>query len=163
MDCPSCMELFDEKQHLPLNFECGHSYCNKCVTRMINEFNLKNCPECRVPISTNLKDLTPNLTILQILSEKRELEKYKKACNKHPEFYMDFQCKNCDISICKMCLIEHSGHLVMPLNHSNSKIKKKMQELSKSIKQVLLELDLRILYNSEMLHRVINHQYFCQK
>ena len=157
------MEMFNEKINLPLNLECGHSYCNACVSRMMNEFNLKKCPECRHPITKLLKDLTPNLTILQIISQKKKLEKYKESCQTHQNYFMDFQCKRCNINICKLCLVSHSGHLVVPLNHSNSKLKKEITELKKSLEQFLMEIDLRVLHNSEVLSRIINHQFIRQR
>lgn len=163
MDCPSCMEQFDEKIHLPLNLECGHSYCQDCVSRMITEFNLKKCPECRDLITKPIKDLTPNLTILQIISEKKKFEKYKMVCETHENYFMDFQCKQCNMNICKLCLVAHSGHLVVPLNHSNSKLKKQIDELNQELESFQLQVDLRVMHNSKVLSRIINHQFIRQK
>ena len=157
------MEQFDDKEHLPLNLECGHSYCSQCVTSMMNVYDLKKCPECRHKISKSIKDLTPNLTILQILVNRRQQEKYKEQCPQHPDFFMDFQCQQCAVEICKRCLIAHSGHLVVPLNHSNSKIKREIEEKERTLDNITLKVELRILHNSEMLHRVINHQFLRQK
>ena len=163
MDCPSCMELFDDKEHLPLNLDCGHSYCHLCMSKMMEEYNQKRCPECRDPITKPLKDLTPNLTVLQILSEKKRFEKYKKLCSTHIDYFLDFQCKQCQIDICKLCLISHSGHLVIPLNHSKSKLRKQVIELKSNLNKFLLEIDLKIKYNSQMLDRVINHHFLRNK
>ena len=157
------MEVFDEKEHLPLNLDCGHSYCTQCMSRMMEEFNQKKCPECRDPITKALKDLTPNLTILQILSEKRRFEKYKQMCPKHKDYFLDFQCKQCNSNICKLCLVSHSGHLLVPLNHSKSKLQKQVAELEANLSRFLLEIELKIEYNSEMLSRVINHHFLRNK
>lgn len=27
MECTNCYEIYDENKHIPLNLECGHTYC----------------------------------------------------------------------------------------------------------------------------------------
>ena len=31
MNCPKCNQLFNDKEYVPLNLPCGHTYCLKCI------------------------------------------------------------------------------------------------------------------------------------
>jgi hypothetical protein len=35
MECGSCYELYDEKQRIPRNLICGHTYCEFCVDKIL--------------------------------------------------------------------------------------------------------------------------------
>jgi hypothetical protein len=76
---------------------------------------------------------------------------------------MDFHCKTCKQNICKLCLISHSGHLVVPLNHSTSRIKKQINETNAELKDFLMQVNLSVMHNSKVLSRIINHQFLRTK
>ena len=29
--CPDCQEFFNDKDFVPLNLPCGHTFCKKCI------------------------------------------------------------------------------------------------------------------------------------
>ena len=163
MECPSCMEEFQESEKIPLNLECGHSYCKPCMERMLNEFNFRKCPECRQPITHKLEDLVPNFAIIEIVQKKKEIPEYQKECEIHQGYFLDFQCKNCGVSLCRFCLTKHSGHLVVPIDYSSEFMETKVEELKRKIQDLVLEVDIRINFNSRKLSRVINHKILKQK
>ena len=46
LECPVCMQEFDEDEKKPLVIPCGHTLCKFCVSTMVEEGMLK-CPFCR--------------------------------------------------------------------------------------------------------------------
>eukprot|EP01041_Mallomonas_annulata_P010919 gene10919-22789_t len=54
--CPICFEFYDNDQHAPVSFLCGHSCC------LHHADSLRECHECRGVIPC-LKDLSPNYSL----------------------------------------------------------------------------------------------------
>jgi len=47
--CPVCYENYDDRRYAPMAFDCGHTACAKCATRV------DRCPECRSHIKNRLR------------------------------------------------------------------------------------------------------------
>ena len=35
MECENCCEDYNENEYVPLNLECGHTYCKQCVIKLL--------------------------------------------------------------------------------------------------------------------------------
>lgn len=47
MECTNCYEFFDEEIHIPLNLECGHTFCKQCIKALLKNSPKLECPMCR--------------------------------------------------------------------------------------------------------------------
>lgn len=64
LTCPVCLYDFDDDRRLPLSLGCGHSICEVCI----NNLSGKLCPFDQASISEFVKDLVPNVALLQLLN-----------------------------------------------------------------------------------------------
>ncbi|KAK2100839.1 Tripartite motif-containing protein 6 [Saguinus oedipus] len=114
--CPICLELLTE----PLSLDCGHSFCQACITlnsreSMIGQEGERSCPVCQT--SYQLGNLRPNRHLANIAGRLREVVlgtgKQLKAvlCADHGEKLQLF-CKDDGKVICWLCerSEEHRGH-----------------------------------------------------
>lgn len=46
-ECGVCFTIFDDTQRRPRMLPCGHTFCSKCITKIIETMNI-TCPSCRV-------------------------------------------------------------------------------------------------------------------
>lgn len=46
MSCSTCFEDFDEEKYVPLNLECGHTFCRSCIQEFLKAQKIE-CPQCR--------------------------------------------------------------------------------------------------------------------
>nr|Q5D7H8.1 RecName: Full=Tripartite motif-containing protein 5; AltName: Full=RING-type E3 ubiquitin transferase TRIM5; AltName: Full=TRIM5alpha [Plecturocebus donacophilus]AAV91990.1 TRIM5alpha [Plecturocebus donacophilus]ABV69892.1 TRIM5alpha [Plecturocebus moloch]ACA53503.1 tripartite motif-containing protein 5 (predicted) [Plecturocebus moloch] len=113
--CPICLELLTE----PLSLDCGHSFCQACITANHKESTLhqgeRSCPLCR--ISYPSENLRPNRHLANIVERLREVvlspEEGQKVdlCARHGEKLLLF-CQQDGNVICWLCerSQEHRGH-----------------------------------------------------
>ncbi|XP_036077541.1 tripartite motif-containing protein 5 isoform X1 [Rousettus aegyptiacus] len=113
--CPICLELLTE----PLSLDCGHSFCQTCITAHSKEFvigqGVSSCPVCRV--SYQPENLRPNVHLANIADQLREVrlspeeEQKRDLCGYHGEKLLLF-CKEDGKFICWLCerSQEHRGH-----------------------------------------------------
>ncbi|KAM9220986.1 LOW QUALITY PROTEIN: E3 ubiquitin-protein ligase TRIM22-like [Dugong dugon] len=114
--CPICLELLRE----PLSLNCGHSFCQACITvnnktSMISSEGESTCPMCR--ISYQPDNIRPNQHLANIVEKLREVkvslkeEQKRDVCNRHGEKLLLF-CKEDGNVICWLCerSQEHHGH-----------------------------------------------------
>ena len=114
--CPICLELLTE----PLSLDCGHSFCQACITAnnmvsMNDQDEDRRCPVCR--ISYEPGNLRPNRHVANIVQRLREVklspevEQERNLCLRHGEKLMLF-CEEDREVICWLCARsqEHHGH-----------------------------------------------------
>uniref|UniRef100_A0A8C6CYT6 Tripartite motif-containing protein 5 n=1 Tax=Moschus moschiferus TaxID=68415 RepID=A0A8C6CYT6_MOSMO len=114
--CPICLELLTE----PLSLDCGHSFCQACITAnnmvsMSGQDEERRCPVCR--ISYEPGNLRPNRHVANIVQRLREVklspevEHERNLCLRHGEKLMLF-CEEDREVICWLCerSQEHHGH-----------------------------------------------------
>ena len=114
--CPICLELLTE----PLSLDCGHSFCQACITAnnmvsMNDQDEDRRCPVCR--ISYEPRNLRPNRHVANIVQRLREVklspevEQERNLCLRHGEKLMLF-CEEDREVICWLCerSQEHHGH-----------------------------------------------------
>lgn len=68
MECGSCYEIYDLKVRIPRNLQCGHTYCEYCVDKILELSNNAECPSCRLKLDPYLqaKDLSKNYVALAL-------------------------------------------------------------------------------------------------
>ena len=114
--CPICLELLTE----PLSIDCGHSFCQACITGNSKELGIgqeeeSSCPVCQTSYQPG--NLRPNRHLANIAERLREvvlgLGKQLKVilCVHHGEKLQLF-CKEDGKLICWLCerSQEHRGH-----------------------------------------------------
>ncbi|XP_023398207.2 tripartite motif-containing protein 5-like isoform X5 [Loxodonta africana] len=115
--CPICLELLRE----PLSLDCGHSFCQACITvnsktSMISSEGESTCPMCRIKYQAD--NLRPNWHLANIVEKLREVKvsleekgQTGDVCERHGEKLLLF-CKEDGKVICWLCerTEEHRGH-----------------------------------------------------
>lgn len=113
--CPICLELLTE----PLSLDCGHSFCQICITTNSKESvtgqkGARKCPVCRINYESG--KLRPNWHLANIVQRIREVklslqEQEKHLCAHHGEKLLLF-CEEDGKVICWLCerSQEHRGH-----------------------------------------------------
>lgn len=62
MDCKVCFELFNEDTRKPININCGHTFCSKCLDTL-TRMNKRECPMCKTRITSKLS----NFALIDVL------------------------------------------------------------------------------------------------
>lgn len=91
MECQICFETFDSKNFIPkLLTNCGHSFCNICIQRLINNKKYIICPICREQTKLNsYKEVPTNYSIIEIIDKSKEYEKSKSILERYKFFEID--------------------------------------------------------------------------
>ncbi|XP_075858346.1 tripartite motif-containing protein 5-like [Microcebus murinus] len=140
--CPICLDLLTE----PLSLDCGHSFCQACITAnhrksIIDQQGESSCPVCR--ITYQLRNLRPNRHVANIVERLRQVrvnpEERQKTdqCARHGEKLLLF-CKKDGKVICCLCerSKEHRGHHTCLIEEVAQKYQKVLQEaLEKQMKK----------------------------
>lgn len=119
MECPNCFEVYDERERIPRNLPCGHTYCEVCLGQFIVFQKKLECPVCRIKLEPSVKPqhLSKNFVALEVSSKHREIQKKLLFCSTHKE-PLRFFCETCQVNICASCIIDHSGHKFVKQDHS---------------------------------------------
>ena len=120
MECPSCYESFDEKEKVPRNLQCGHTFCEKCL-QQLQATQMYNCPICRKQqIGFKALDLPKNYIALELIQKQTDLNREAGLCKVHTTEQLRFFCVTCSFLICPECIVDHSGHQF--IKHTESSI-----------------------------------------
>ncbi len=69
LECSVCAETYNEEfEHTPRVLRCGHTFCTKCLTRIVVGRTIK-CPICNQLhklLKANVLELSPNYAVLQL-------------------------------------------------------------------------------------------------
>ncbi|XP_007459860.1 PREDICTED: tripartite motif-containing protein 6-like isoform X1 [Lipotes vexillifer] len=139
--CPICLELLTE----PLSIDCGHSFCQACITGNSKELGIgqeeeSSCPVCQTSYQPG--NLRPNRHLANIADRLREvvlgLGKQLKVvlCAHHGEKLQLF-CKEDGKLICWLCerSQEHRGHHTFLMEEVAQEYQEKFQESLKKLRQ----------------------------
>uniref|UniRef100_A0A4W2GJU7 Uncharacterized protein n=1 Tax=Bos indicus x Bos taurus TaxID=30522 RepID=A0A4W2GJU7_BOBOX len=145
--CPICLELLTE----PLSLDCGHSFCQACITAnnmvsMNDQDEDRRCPVCR--ISYEPGNLRPNRHVANIVQRLREVklspevEQERNLCLRHGEKLMLF-CEEDREVICWLCARsqEHHGHHTFLMEEVAQDYQKKLQEALEKLREKQLEAE----------------------
>lgn len=129
LECGICLESFQEPKVLP----CQHTYCKKCLERIIfrasgGRVQKITCPECRVETKLQrggVASLPSSFLIKRLLEVNSDAQLDTSAnCEKHPEEQVDLYC-DCGEPICRACaVIDHRLHSNQPLSKVFAREKK---------------------------------------
>ncbi|XP_006885712.1 PREDICTED: tripartite motif-containing protein 6-like [Elephantulus edwardii] len=145
--CPVCLELLME----PMSLDCGHSFCQGCITgnskqAELNHEKKSTCPVCRTSYQPG--HLRPNRHLASIVERLREAvldpEKQLKVnlCDYHGEKLQLF-CKEDGMVICWLCerSQEHRGHHTFLVEEAAQEYQEMFQESLKRLKKEQEEAD----------------------
>ncbi len=121
LECPICLETYNQDQLRPKLLQCGHSMCRQCLEKLLaSTINGVRCPFCsKVSRMSSISQLADNLTVLKIIdcasSCGSTMGLMCKSCkNRLPRQY----CSDCSIVLCDICKNEghqHQGHVVQAI------------------------------------------------
>ncbi|KAM8815842.1 E3 ubiquitin-protein ligase TRIM22-like isoform 1-T2 [Rhynchonycteris naso] len=142
--CPICLRLLTE----PLSLNCGHSFCQACITtNRQSQSHLGAgccCPVCKTPYhSWNLR---PNGQLASRVEEIREYimradqSQGGDYCEEHGESY-DIFCKEDGKAICRLCVQGHQGHQMSPMEEVVQECQEKLMEGLNRLTQELQEAE----------------------
>ncbi|XP_045413292.1 tripartite motif-containing protein 5 [Lemur catta] len=140
--CPICLDLLIE----PLSLDCGHSFCQACITgnhkkSIIDQEVESSCPVCRITYQPG--NLRPNRHVSNIVERLREVrsnpEERQKIdhCAHHGEKLLLF-CEEDGKVICWLCerSQEHRGHHTLLMEEVAQKYQEMLQAvLEKHMKE----------------------------
>nr|XP_060461798.1 uncharacterized protein LOC132661359 isoform X1 [Panthera onca]XP_060461799.1 uncharacterized protein LOC132661359 isoform X1 [Panthera onca] len=139
--CPICLDILTQ----PLSLDCGHSFCQACITAKTkesttNQAGESRCPVCRIRYCTG--ELRPNWHVANIVERLREVkvspEEGQKInlCERHEEKLLLF-CKTDGKVICWLCerSQEHRGHHTVLVEEIAQDYQKKLQEALWKLKE----------------------------
>ncbi|XP_044839925.1 E3 ubiquitin-protein ligase TRIM7-like [Mauremys mutica] len=116
--CPICLESFKD----PVILECGHNYCQACITDCWGAAGTGVCPQCRKSLPE--VELRPNKQLEAVVNIARGLDG---KCKKHEEVFKLF-CKQDRILLCRVCREsrEHKTHRVIPIEAAAEECKEQL-------------------------------------
>ncbi|XP_059564714.1 tripartite motif-containing protein 6-like isoform X1 [Myotis daubentonii] len=139
--CPICLELLKE----PLSIDCGHSFCQACITENSKESQMgqeeeSSCPVCQT--SYQLRNLRPNRHLANIAERLRGVvlgsgEPLKVTLCAHHREKLQLFCKEDGKLICWLCerSQEHHGHHTFLMEEVAQEYQEKFQESLKRLRQ----------------------------
>ncbi|XP_077187429.1 uncharacterized protein LOC143834486 [Paroedura picta] len=138
--CSICLEYFQE----PVTTECGHSFCQACLTQWGSDAG-PSCPQCRKVFQQN--KIKPNRQLVNLveLVKKLRVEKgvegARGECPKHLEPLKLF-CFTDQAPICVVCdrSMGHQGHRVLPMEEAfldcQAQVKAERQKCTAAFEQI---------------------------
>uniref|UniRef100_A0A674JCX0 RING-type E3 ubiquitin transferase n=1 Tax=Terrapene triunguis TaxID=2587831 RepID=A0A674JCX0_9SAUR len=113
--CSICLDSFKD----PVILDCGHSYCQACITKCWGASGTGLCPQCRKPLPK--RELRPNKSLEEAVNIARGLDE---ECEKHEEV-LKFFCKEDRTLVCRVCREsrEHRAHTVIPIEAAAEEFK----------------------------------------
>ncbi|XP_025721933.1 E3 ubiquitin-protein ligase TRIM22-like [Callorhinus ursinus] len=141
--CPICLDLLTT----PLSLDCGHSFCQACITAKskesgANQRGEKNCPVCQRKYQ--FWNLRPNQPLANIVKKVREnmSPQQKNLCKHHGEKLLIF-CKEDGKAICQHCAqsVEHRGHQIFFMEKVVMECQEKLQAALKKLRKEQLKME----------------------
>lgn len=147
LECPICLETYNQDQMRPKLLQCGHTVCRQCLEKLLaNTINGVRCPFCsKVSRMSSISQLADNLTVLKILdcttscSAAAAVLMCKSCCSRLPRQY----CHECAIVLCELCKAErhmHQGHNVKPIRVAAEQRRKELGTKLESLRGVMSEI-----------------------
>uniref|UniRef100_A0A3Q0SM23 RING-type E3 ubiquitin transferase n=1 Tax=Amphilophus citrinellus TaxID=61819 RepID=A0A3Q0SM23_AMPCI len=147
LECPICLETYNQEQMRPKLLQCGHTVCRQCLEKLLaNTINGVRCPFCsKVSRMSSISQLADNLTVLKILdctmscSAAAAALMCKSCCNRLPRQY----CRDCAMVLCELCKGEghlHEGHAVQPIRMAAEQRRKDLGGKLEALRDVIGEI-----------------------
>ena len=135
MECTLCFEIYSDNTKKPRNLECGHTFCEECLTKIYCNSSI-TCPSCRRQSSILPKSLPVNFIAADLARRHTEERKRLVFCNLHPKESIRFFCNTCSSGICVECIITHCGHLFVKQEDSIKLLQHKISEVDSHISKI---------------------------
>ncbi|AWP15342.1 putative E3 ubiquitin-protein ligase TRIM32 [Scophthalmus maximus] len=147
LECPICMETYNQDQMRPKLLQCGHTLCRQCLEKLLaTTINGVRCPFCsKVSRMSSISQLADNLTVLKILdctmscSAAAAALMCKSCFNRLPRQF----CHECTTVLCELCKGEghlHQGHLVQPIRVAAEQRRKELGGKLSALRNVMDEI-----------------------
>lgn len=103
--CEVCSERFSIGEHDPLALPCGHTFCRKCLIRMISKNRANfSCPTCRRVHGDLVVGKLP--VIYKLLAANTDEVEIEQMCESHGD-KLTYWCQTCRTSLCGLCLFRN--------------------------------------------------------
>lgn len=133
LECPICLETYNQEQLRPKLLQCGHTVCRQCLEKLLaSTINGVRCPFCsKVSRMSSISQLADNLTVLKIIDcaatcSGPSAALMCKACrNRLPRQY----CRDCGLVLCDACKTEahqQQGHAVQSIRAAAEQHRKEL-------------------------------------
>ena len=164
MECLICSELFNEQANCPRLLRCGHTCCELCLTRVIED-NQIICPSCRsTSVASSVDTLPKNYVVLEFLANSRSSEtgvlmlnpKVPGECPDHPEEKVIRYCIEDSRAVCADCILSHNGHKLVKLDDP-------ILELRFESKALLHKVEEMIEINEKKKGDIINKEFLTKQ
>lgn len=147
LECPICLETYNQEQMRPKLLQCGHTVCRQCLEKLLaSTINGVRCPFCsKVSRMSNISQLADNLTVLKILdcamscSAAVAALMCKSCCSRLPRQY----CHDCATVVCELCKEEghlHQGHSVQLIRVAADRRRKELGGKLTALRDVMGEI-----------------------
>ena len=156
--CPLCLGIFED----PRVLACQHTYCKSCLDTLVSQGRGSHtvcCPECRkptdsaadFPVAFKINRLKQIFTKMQLDEKKRGKvgdttdgrdSEGASVCSEHPGQALDVYCSECEMVVCRDCILfgSHASHPYSKLEVSAAKSR---EALAKKL-CVLLEQRIKV-------------------
>ncbi|XP_070564952.1 tripartite motif-containing protein 2-like [Ptychodera flava] len=107
--CSICSERYKNAKNLP----CLHSFCEECLSQLVEKTGKLECPICRraheVP-REGVSGIPANFFVNELVEEFKKREGFRKSmtCEGCDEAESVKHCVQCDINFCRICAKSHS-------------------------------------------------------
>ncbi|XP_008158664.1 E3 ubiquitin-protein ligase TRIM22-like [Eptesicus fuscus] len=150
--CRICLQLLTE----PLSLNCGHNFCQACITA--NESESFFGGQCRCPVcqsTYNPWNLLPNQHLDNIVKQIREANMWQPQQQRsdlceHQGGNCHLFCKEDGKAICSLCVQEHQGHQI---SHVEEVVKECQEKFQVAVDRLTQEHQ-----EAERLEAVINEE-----
>ncbi|XP_062929863.1 E3 ubiquitin-protein ligase TRIM32 [Mobula hypostoma] len=146
LECPICMETFNQTAIRPKLLQCGHTICKQCLEKLIaDSINGVRCPFCsKITRMNNLSQLSDNLTVLKIIDSASLSEAMCmvmcKVCRKRlPRNF----CQKCGLVLCETCRTDQhqaQGHPVVTIRAAAEQRRKEIGAKLGGLREMLADM-----------------------
>ncbi|XP_043913872.1 E3 ubiquitin-protein ligase TRIM32 isoform X2 [Protopterus annectens] len=171
LECPICMETFNEDQRRPKLLNCGHTICRQCLEKLVaDSINGVRCPFCiKVTKLRNPSQLTDNLTVLKFIDSTSISSTVSammcKVCrNRLPRHF----CQKCTFVLCEPCRNERhhlQGHNIISIRTAAELHRKAVGEKLAELHKLIADMQKRkaalenISKDLQSKYKTVLHEY----
>ncbi|XP_010876069.1 E3 ubiquitin-protein ligase TRIM32 [Esox lucius] len=171
LECPICLETYNQEQLRPKLLQCGHTVCTQCLEKLLaSTINGVRCPFCsRVSRMSSITQLADNLTVLKILDcanscTNSDALMCKSCRNRLPRQY----CLDCSTVLCNLCKGEghqQQGHAVQPIRMAAEQRRKDLGNKLLSLREAIDHIQKKkaaidsMAKNMRVKYRAVQQEY----